>query len=227
MQFTNHRCQVNQNQSVWSQHRKHRWTLPKYGFARKLLKDSIFLFRPGVSTAQKINDMSYNQLMSDSSAYVKKRAQRSEDSIFLRHMDDVVGTGPEEHLISDFQYMKTSLYLTDMVVLRHEDDTVNFLGLEITNASKGFELKTVQTSWNPFFESLLEGKLGTGSRSWQTFDSVGARVSNSSWMVMNSPTFAQPSENSSSWHFGDQTCNVPSNNYPHEFSTPRQGASAQ
>ena len=42
--------------------------------------------------------------------YVKKRAQRSEDSILLRHMDDVVGTGPEEHLMSDFEHVKTSLY---------------------------------------------------------------------------------------------------------------------
>ena len=39
-------------------------------------------------------------------------------------MDDVVGTGPEEHLMSDFEHMKTSLHLTDVVVLRHEADTV-------------------------------------------------------------------------------------------------------
>ena len=56
-------------------------------------------------------------------------------------MDDVVGTGPEDHLISDFEHMKTSLYLTDVVVLRHEGDTVNFLGLEITKTRKGFEVK--------------------------------------------------------------------------------------
>ena len=71
----------------------------------------------------------------------EKRALRSEDSILLRHMDDVVGTGPEEHLMSDCEHMKTSLYLTDVVVLRHEGDTVNFLGLEITKTSKGFEVK--------------------------------------------------------------------------------------
>ena len=41
-------------------------------------------------------------------------------------MDDVVGTGPEEHLMSDVEHMKTSLYLTDVMVLRNEDDTVNF-----------------------------------------------------------------------------------------------------
>ena len=80
----------------------------------------------GIHSTQKINDMNHNQLMSDPSTYVKKRAQRSDDSILLRHTDDVVGTGPEEHLMSDFEHMKTSLYLTDVVVLRHEGDTVNF-----------------------------------------------------------------------------------------------------
>ena len=40
------------------------------------------------------------------------------------------------------------------------------------------------------------------------------------------PTFAQPSENSSSWHFGDESCNSPSNNYPHKSSTPRQSKRA-
>ena len=73
-----------------------------------------------IHSTQKINDMSYNQLTSDPSTYVKKRTERSDDSILLRHMDDVVGTGPDEHLMSDFEHMKTSLYLTDVVVLRHE-----------------------------------------------------------------------------------------------------------
>ena len=94
-----------------------------------------------IHSTQKINDMSYNQLISDPSTYVKKRAQRSDDSILLRHMDDVVGTVPDEHLMSDFEHTKTSLYLTDVVVLRHEGDTVNFLGLEITKTSRGFEVK--------------------------------------------------------------------------------------
>ena len=99
----------------------------------------------GIRSTQKVNEMSYNQLISDPSTYVKKRTQRSDDSILLRHMDDVVGTGPDEHLISDFEHTKTSLYLTDVVVLCHEGDTVNFLGLEITKTSRSFE-----TSWNPF-----------------------------------------------------------------------------
>ena len=83
----------------------------------------------------------YSQLISDPSTYVKKRAQRSDDSILLRHMDDVVGTGPGEHLLSDFEHMKTSLYLADVVVPRHGGDTANFLGLEISKTSKGFEVK--------------------------------------------------------------------------------------
>ena len=33
-------------------------------------------------------------------------------------MDDVEGTGPDGQLMSDFEYMKTSLHLTDVVVLR-------------------------------------------------------------------------------------------------------------
>ena len=74
-------------------------------------------------------------------ALCRSRASSWEQSILLRHMDDVVGTGPDEHLMSDFEHMKTSLYLTDVVVLRHEGDTVNFLGLEITKTSKGFEVK--------------------------------------------------------------------------------------
>ena len=52
-----------------------------------------------------------------------------------------MGTVPDEHLMSDFEHTKTSLYLTDMVVFRHEGDTVNFLGLEITKTSRGFEVK--------------------------------------------------------------------------------------
>ena len=66
-------------------------------------------------------------------------------------MDDVLGTGPNAHLLSDFESMKTSVYLTDVVVLRHEGDTVNFLGLVITKTSKGFKVKN---STEPV-ESLL------------------------------------------------------------------------
>ena len=63
-------------------------------------------------STQKIHDMSYNKLISDLSTYVKKRTQRSDESILLRHMDDVVGTGPEEHLMRDFEHM-TSLCTFD------------------------------------------------------------------------------------------------------------------
>ena len=37
--------------------------------------------------------------------------------------------------------MKTNLLLTDVVVLRHEGDTVNLSGLEITRTRKGFKMK--------------------------------------------------------------------------------------
>ena len=104
----------------------------------------------GIHSTQKINDMNYSQLISDPSTCVEKRAQRSDDLILLRHMDDVVGTGPEEHPMSDFEHMKTSLYLTHVVVLRHEGDTVNFLGLEITKTRKDFEVKNSTEMWNPF-----------------------------------------------------------------------------
>ena len=52
-----------------------------------------------------------------------------------------MGTGPDEHLMSDFEHMKTSLFLTDVVVLRHEGGTVNSLGLEITKTSNGCEVR--------------------------------------------------------------------------------------
>ena len=81
-------------------------------------------------STQKNNDMTYSQLISDLSTYVKNRAQRSDDSIFLRHMDDVVGTGPGEHLKSDVEHMKTSLYLTDVVVLRHIWNAYEFVWTE-------------------------------------------------------------------------------------------------
>ena len=77
-------------------------------------------------STQKNNDMSYSQLISHLVTYVKNRAQRCDDSILLRHMDDVVGTGPGGHIMSDVEHMKTSLYLTDVVVLRHEGDSQLF-----------------------------------------------------------------------------------------------------
>ena len=94
-----------------------------------------------IHSTQKINNMSYNQLISDPATFVRKRAQRTDDSILLRHMDDVVGTGPDEHLMSDLERIKISLYLTDVVVLCHDVDAVNFSGLEITKTSRGVEVK--------------------------------------------------------------------------------------
>ena len=122
--------------------------------------------------------MNHNQLISDPSAYVKTRAQRSDDSILLRHMDDVVGTGPEEHLMGEFEHIKTSLYLTDVVVLRHEGDTVNFLGLEITMTRKGFEVTNSTKPRGIPFESVRAAKLETDIILVDV-NSHGARVRNS------------------------------------------------
>ena len=82
--------------------------------------------------------------------------------------------------MSDFEHMKTSLYLTDAVVLRHEGDTANCLGLEITKTSRGFEVKNSRDLVESLFESLRVGKLETDSKTWWKLDSDGARVSNSS-----------------------------------------------
>ena len=73
---------------------------------------------------------------------------------WLGDMDDVLGTGPDEQLMSDFEHMKTSLYVTDVVVFRHEGDTVNFLGLEITKTSRGLEVKS-STDLVEFFLNLF------------------------------------------------------------------------
>ena len=75
-----------------------------------------------------------------------------------------MGTGPDEHLMSDFEHMKISLYL-NVVVLRHEGDTVNFSGLEITKTSRGFEVKRYRPRGIPC-ESLRVGELETDSQSW-------------------------------------------------------------
>ena len=92
-----------------------------------------------------------------------------------------MGTGPDEHLMSDSEHMKTSMHLTDVVVLRHEGDAVNFFwGLEITKTSKGFEVKNS----TDLGESLLKmyglqnskPTVNLGRRS----TGVGARVSNTS-----------------------------------------------
>ena len=90
----------------------------------------------GIHSKKKINEMGFDQFVADPSTYVKKRTQRQDDSLLLRHMDDVVGTAPEEHLTSDFEQEKTSLSLTDVVVFRKEGDRVNCWGLEITETSR-------------------------------------------------------------------------------------------
>ena len=176
-----------------------------------------------IHSTQRINDMNYNQLISDPSTYVKKRAQRSEDSILLRRMDDADGTGLDEHFMSDFEHMKTSLYLTDLVVLPHEGDTANFLGLEITNTSNRFEVKNS----TDLVESLLDlyglvnskqtGNPGRRSTVMELASATpldGHDYSNFRTAV-GKLIFIAP------WR-PDMQCNSPSNNYPHKSSITQQ-----
>ena len=101
-----------------------------------------------------------------------------------------------------------------------------FLGLEITSTRKGFEVKNS----TDLVESLL--KLFGLQNSKPTFNagrrSTVVEVASATPVDGHDyPNFRTASENSSSWHLGDQTCNSPSNNYPHKSSTPRHRASAQ
>ena len=156
-----------------------------------------------IHSTQKIKDINYSQLISDPSTYVKKRAQRSDDSILLRHLDDVVGTGPEEHLMSYFEHQSVF----------DRCDTVNFLVFRSPKTRKGLDSTDLVESLLKLYG--LQNSEPT-SQSWWTLDSDGACVSNSTGWSRLLQLFAQPSENSSSWHLGDQTCNSPSNNYPHK-----------
>ena len=80
-----------------------------------------------------------------------------------------------------------------------------FWGPEITKTSKGFEVKNS----TDLVESLsnlcgLEHSKPTANPGRR---SVMELASATLWMVMTVPAFAQPLENPSSWHLGDQTCN--------------------
>ena len=64
-------------------------------------KESRFLLMLGAFTAYRKS----TPVDTRSSVYVKERAQRFDDPILLRHMDDVVGTGPDEHPMRDFEHL--------------------------------------------------------------------------------------------------------------------------
>ena len=61
----------------------------------------MFLLRSGLFTTT----WAYDQLVSDPSTSVENRTQRPDDSILLRHMVDVVGTGPDTHLSMYCEHM--------------------------------------------------------------------------------------------------------------------------
>ena len=96
---------------MWNQHQKRSWTLPWYGFVRKRFRDLRSLLRPGsIHSTQMINEMSYSQLSADPSTYVKKRTQRSQNSILFRHMDDVVENGSRR--CEPLAFLLSSLFLS-------------------------------------------------------------------------------------------------------------------
>ena len=165
-------------------------------------------FSSGLVHSQKINDMSFDQLISHLSSYEKKLTQRSDDSINLRHMDDVAGTGPDERTHED------QAVFDDVVVLRKERDTVNFSGLQITKTSQGFGVRN-GTQLVEFLVNLNPGRRSTVMELATAILLDGHDYSNFRTAV------------DKSWHFGDQICNSPPTNYPHKSSIPQQRASAQ
>ena len=99
VRFIDHQCRAIQNQCMWSQCLKYRWTLHKVWLRNTALQGlKISPQTWSIQSTDKINVMGFDQLVSEPSTYVKKRTQRQDESILLRHMDDVVGTAPEEHL---------------------------------------------------------------------------------------------------------------------------------
>ena len=80
-------------------------------------------------------------------------------------MDDVAGTGLEEHLMSDFEHMKTSPYLTDVVLLRHEGDTVNFFRSSDHQDTRMFRGEEQYRPCGIPVESVRVAKLETDSQS--------------------------------------------------------------
>ena len=82
-------------------------------------------------------------------------------------MDDVVGASPEKHFMSDFEHVKTSLHLTDVVVLRHDGDTVNFLGLDWDHQdTQGIRGEKEYRLRRLHFEPVRVGQLETDTESW-------------------------------------------------------------
>ena len=135
----------------------------------------------GIHSTQKIDDMSDDHLLSDTSTYVKKRSQQ-DDSILLRHVDEVVGTGPDEHLMSDFEHLKTRLV---------------FDGCGGVAQRKRYSWE----SWNHQDKQRLRckkqcrarrfGKFEVECKSKQSLYSDGARGSNVLWNVTIIPNFAK------------------------------------
>ena len=181
-----------------------------------------------IHSTHKINDMSYDGLVSDPSTCVKKRTHRQDDSILLRQMDDVVGTGPNEHLMKHVEHMKTSLFFTHVVVLRNEGDTINFWSLEIAMTSRGFEVKN-STELVDSLSNIyrLESSKPTANSKQKLNIDVELATANS----FGRSRLLQLSHSGWKTHLhgtmGTRHANSPFNNHPHKSSIPQQKASSQ
>ena len=83
--FINHRCQANENQCMWRQGLEAQLDSSKVWLCKKACQGlKISPEAWCIHSTQKINDMSYNQLTSDVSTYVKKSAQRRFDPLASR-----------------------------------------------------------------------------------------------------------------------------------------------
>ena len=89
--------------------------------------------------------------------------------------------------MNDSEHTKTSLYLTDVAVLRNEGDTLNLCGRNITMTSRGFEAR-ISTELVQSLSSLhwIENSKTTASLG-RRFTVIGARVNNTSCNVGNVP----------------------------------------
>ena len=77
----------------------------------------------------------------------------------------------------DFERMKTSLPLTDVVVLRNTGDTVKFLNLEITKTSRSFEVRNSHELVDPLLSLYGLQNIETSCNSGTTSHSERARIS--------------------------------------------------
>ena len=109
-------------------------------------------YQKGLHSTQKTNDMNYSQLTSDPSTCGKKRAQRSEYSILLRHMDDVGGARDQTNIswVILNTWRPVCIWQTWWCCAMMATQSI-FWVLRSPRHAKVLVWRTVQTSCNPFW----------------------------------------------------------------------------